>query len=474
MDFWPFDGQYLMITDPDVANQITVGSSLPKSPLVVDYLEKLLGHQNMVGLDGAGWKALRMMFNPGFASGHLMTLVPYIVDATVVFGDVLRGKARSGALFEMEEMTARLTVDVIGKVTLDVDLNSQRSEHRIVTAFRRQLGLMSVTTPAKQFRGLFALLIGPALLWYNGRKLGGYIGDALDQRYIKRSADEKSRGAGGERKKRTRYAVDLALDTYEKDYKSPESQKRSGAGIDPTFRRSAIDQFKTFIFAGHDTTSSTTAWIFYFLHRHPDIHAKVVEELDGVLGPTTSQPSAAEKIGADPYLISRLPYTTAVIKETLRIFPAASTIRYGSPSVTVTDPSDPGNRPYPTSGFHVWPIVHAIHRNEDYFPDPTSFVPERHLDNLVNPPFPDAKQHRDALRPFEKGPRNCIGQELAMMEIKVIVALTVREFDFEAVYSAREGKEGEGEMAIEGHRCYQVLKGSAKPKWGLPGVVRMR
>ncbi len=473
LDFWPFGGQFLYIVDPDIANQVTIASSLRKSPLVSNYLNKLLGNQNMVSLEGAAWKRVRSMFNPGFAGGHLMTLVPYIVDAAVVFGDVLREKAKTGEVFEMEEIATRLTVDIIGKVTLDVDLNSQRSEHRIVTAFRKQVAMMPVTTPGNPFSGLMATYFNAPRVWYNMRKLDSYIGEAVDQRYTKHSADKKPRSSE-EGKKRNRFAIDLALDTYEREFQ--DSSKKAGSsrngGMDPAFRSYAIDQIKTFIFAGHDTTSSTIAWTFYLLHLHPEVHAEVAKELDHVLGPKTSNP--ADKIRTDPHLINRLPYLIAVVKETMRIFPPASTVRYGDPAITITDPEEETPRQtYPTANFHVWPIAHAIHRNEAYFPNPTAFIPERHLDDShpssSNPP-PAAKQHKDALRPFERGPRNCIGQELAMIEVRVILALAVREFDFQAVYpELRDPRE-----VVEGHRCYQILKGSAKPKDGLPGRVEVR
>ncbi|ERF70131.1 hypothetical protein EPUS_00318 [Endocarpon pusillum Z07020] len=471
LDFWPLNDQFLYIADPDIANQITIGSSLRKSPMVPEYMNVLLGNQNMVCLEGAAWKRVRSMFNPGFAGGHLMTLVPYIVDAAVVFGDVLREKARASEVFEMEEIATWLTMDVIGKVTLDVDLNSQRSEHRIVTTFRKHVAMMPVTTPADPFIGLIAKYFNAPWLWYNGRKLDRYIGEALDQRYAKRSADQKSR-TSEDSKKKIRSVIDLALDTYEQEIQDSSKNHGSstGEGMDPAFRSHAVDQIKTLIFAGHDTTSSTIAWAFYLLHQHPDVHAKLVEELDHVLGPKTSNP--ADKIRADSYLINRLPYLTAVVKETLRLFPPASTVRYGDPTVTITDPDHEPSQTYPTANFHIWVVAHAIHRNETYFPNPTAFIPERHLDDNhpSSTPFPHAKQHKDALRPFEKGPRNCIGQELAMIEVRVILALTVREFDFEAVYpELRDPRE-----VIEGHRCYQVLKGSAKPKGGLPGRVTVR
>jgi cytochrome P450 len=123
VDLWPFGPKWLFITDPDIASRwVTTGQSLNKSPRVVDYLSKLLGHDNMVGLDGSAWKRLRAMFNPGFASGHLMTLLPYMVDMSVIFCEKLREKAKTGEIVEMEELAARLTIDIMGKIVLQVCL----------------------------------------------------------------------------------------------------------------------------------------------------------------------------------------------------------------------------------------------------------------------------------------------------------------------------------------------------------------
>lgn len=119
VDLWPFGPRWLFITDAEIVSQyVTSGQSLLKSPLFTHYLNKLLGDDNMVSLDGPQWKKVRAMFNPGFASGHLMTLLPYIVDASVVFREIMREKAKTGELFEMEEYATRLTIDIMGKVVL--------------------------------------------------------------------------------------------------------------------------------------------------------------------------------------------------------------------------------------------------------------------------------------------------------------------------------------------------------------------
>ena len=507
VDFWPLGPRSLFIADPELSSQyVTTTQSLPKSNLVNDYLHKLLGRNNMVSLEGEQWKTLRSMFNPGFASAHLMTLVPYIVDQSLVFCDILRECAECGALVEMEELATRLTVDIIGKVVLDSDFNAQRSENPIVNTFRRQVTLMP-PTGINPFRGLSPMR--NLNIFLNGRKLDRLIGEELDRKF---SASKTTTTEKASRKDRKRSVVDLALEAYNKTLTSSSStttDTTTPGTMDATFRQNSIDSIKTFIFAGHDTTSSTIACVFYLLHQHPTSHAKLVAELTSVFGNNEDQPkhtndstAIGEQIRANPYLVNKLEYTTAVIKETLRLYPPASTLRDLSNSTStstsssfihsITDP-DTG-AVYPMTGFTVWPIIHLIHRNEEFFPRPTEFIPERFLPDQT--PFPDcklfAKEGKDAWRPFEKGPRNCIGQELAMVETKVILAMTVGVFGFVAeIGGVKVGEERSCESVdeedivvrgrnvgtrgtVEGRRCYQVLKGSAKPVGGMPGRVYLR
>lgn len=72
----------------------------------------------MVTLESSSWKMLRTLFNPGFSAQNLMTVVPQIVDDVIVCTDVLREKAASGKIFQLEEVATRLTIDIIGRITL--------------------------------------------------------------------------------------------------------------------------------------------------------------------------------------------------------------------------------------------------------------------------------------------------------------------------------------------------------------------
>jgi cytochrome P450 len=196
--------------------------------------------------------------------------------------------------------------------------------------------------------------------------------------------------------------------------------------------------------------------IFYFLSSNPSAHRKACAELDAVFGPSLAATAAA--IRADPYILNRLPYNLAVMKEALRLFPPANTVRVGSPSVFITDPKS-GAR-FPTHDWVVWPDSYVIGRHDAYFPNPESFLPERWIpEESPYPPPPPG-----AFRAFERGPRNCIGSEFGTLEIKVVMALTLRDYAFVPGYAPDA-------LKVDGEPCYQMLFGSAKPKSSVPGTI---
>ncbi|KAF2424212.1 cytochrome P450 monooxygenase-like protein [Tothia fuscella] len=487
MDWRPFGPKWLHIADPELVSEyVTTGQSMPKSPVSSEYLNKFLGYNSMVTHERERWKSLRSIFNPGFSAGHIMTLTDYIVDASLVFVDILREKARTNEHIELEELTTRLTIDIIGKVALDSDFHSQKVLHPIVEAFRERVLMMPRAQDVFFWQGID--LLRPYKLWVNNRQLEKAIEQELDRK-IRLRVQTPTFST-----KRNRSVVDLALDAYQK-----EAGVSSISQIPRSLRVDIIDQIKTFIFAGHDTTSSTFCYIMYLLHLHPRSFAKVKDELDNFLPGNVT--CTSEKLRADPYVINSLEYTNAVVREALRLFPPASTLRSWDPAFPNKDAfivdRKTGIR-YPLGeGCTVWPASHLIHRNERFFPEPTKFVPERFIQSQT--PYPDSELFtpagKDAWRPFEKGPRNCIGQELAMVEIKIIIALTVRDFDFIAEYPGEkadvrffeegqtpenswdERKAADGKRVgdrIEGYRMYQTLKGAAKPTGGCPGRVQLR
>jgi len=287
----------------------------------------------------------------------------------------------------------------------------------------------------------------PIVEWNNGRIMNRYVGVELDKRYeIWRS--NKPTGA--------KSVMDIAIEAYMKERKTSEK-------LDPAFKKWAIVQIRLFLFAGHDSTAATIVYALHMLSKHPDTLSRIRSEHDDVFG--GSFDSAARVLHQHPEKINQIPYTTAVIKETLRLFPPASGMRGGLPGIYLHDRH--GHK-FPTENLNLWIIHGAIQRNPNYWPEPNSFLPERWLVEPGHPLYPP----KGGWRPFEHGPRNCVGQTLAMLDIKVTLAMVVREFDVKDQYDEWDRMyPSSGVKTVYGERAYQIPQGAAHPVHGFPCKV---
>ena len=125
----------------------------------------------------------------------------------------------------------------------------------------------------------------------------------------------------GPKLRKSKTIIDLALDKNLEEQAVPDSVRN----MDATFKKYAISQMKVFILAGHDTTSSTLCYIFYLLSINPGALEHVQAEHDKVFG--TDRNETQSVVTENPHFLNQLPYTVAVIKETMRLFPAASGTR---------------------------------------------------------------------------------------------------------------------------------------------------
>ncbi|KAL8902849.1 MAG: hypothetical protein Q9207_004338 [Kuettlingeria erythrocarpa] len=339
-------------------------------------------------------------------------------------------------------------MDIIGRVVMNAQLGSQVQSNPLVDGLRMQVKWCTFGVDINPFKRYNPLR--PIVHWYNSRRMNRYVTRVIDSRFAELSS---SQGHPGQANKSI---VDLVLTTYLSDNASSKLPV-----MDETFKRFTMNQIKLFLFSGHDTTSSTVCYIFYILATQPEVLAQVRAEHDSVFGPDTS--TTASLMKANPPLLNRLPYTIAVIKEVLRLYPAVSSTRIGERDFDVIDEA---GLHFPTQDFLVWDVVQGIHRDPAYWPRPDDFVPERWLAAPGDPLHP----LKGAYRPFSHGPRNCIGQELAMMEMKVIVALTARRFDVTLGYETLDRVDKRsGIREVYGERGYQVQR--AQPQGDLPCFV---
>ena len=168
------------------------------------------------------------------------------------------------------------------------------------------------------------------------------------------------------------------------------------------------DESITLFLAGHETTAITLSWTLWLLSQHPEIEARLAQELAALKG---APPQAAD--------LPRLRYTDWVVKESMRLYPPAYLI--GREPI---QPDTLGGYSIPAGAviyFSAW----ALHRNPRHFPEPDRFKPER-WDNELERRLP-----RFAYMPFGGGPRTCIGDRFALMEAVLLLAALVQRFRFE-------------------------------------------
>jgi cytochrome P450 len=284
-----------------------------------------------------------------------------------------------------------------------------------------------------------------------------YISSELDKRFAEYQSNENPAGS--------RSIIDLVLESYMSESPSSKNSKH----LDPTFKSWATTQIRLFLFAGHDSTSSTICYCFYLLSKHPDALSRIRSEHDSVFG--TDLSTVPTQLNSHPHLINALPYTLAVIKESLRLFPPASAFRGGLPGISLQHPTT-GTR-YPTEGMNIWVLHNALHRNPTYWKDPNSFIPERWLVGPQDPLYPV----KGGWRPFEFGARNCIGQALVMLDVRIVLAMTLRGLEVRDAYEEWDLKnpgKAHGVKTVNGERAYQVSAGGAHPADGFPCRVSVR
>jgi cytochrome P450 len=181
-----------------------------------------------------------------------------------------------------------------------------------------------------------------------------------------------------------------------------------------------------FIMAGNDYTSATLIYAYYLLSQYPDTLLKLRQEHNEVFGPYSD---AAAMLKQKPALLNQCQYTLAVIKETLRMFPLASTERSGRSGAFITDHQ--GNL-CPTENLMVIIVNRAVHMNPRAWVQPNTFIPERWLVGPKHELY--VNTNSGAFRPFGQGPRDCIGQTLVNNELQIILVLTARSFNITPAY----------------------------------------
>jgi cytochrome P450 len=171
--------------------------------------------------------------------------------------------------------------------------------------------------------------------------------------------------------------------------------------------RELRDEMMTLLIAGHETTASAMAWALYWVHRLPEVREKLLYELNSL---ENSQ---------DLMALARSPYLSAVCNETLRIYPVAMLTFprvVQEPVQLLNQPLDPGTI--------LIGCIYLLHQRPDLYPNPQQFRPERFLERQFSP---------YEFMPFGGGVRRCVGDAIALFEMKLVLSTVLQRYSLTLV-----------------------------------------
>ena len=360
-----------LLTEPAAARQALVEpSDVVTRSSRYRRIRVILGH-SLLTTDGADHHRRRRVIQPTFQPRHVREYVPSIVEAAAETDR----SWQPGAVVRMEQEMAALTLSAIGRAILGLD--GRKHAERIgeaVDSLQRAIALTLVPGSDRLFRSRLPVL----------RRLREAVAELTG------IATEAS---GSE----APFVAALREVSKDNDALSPNDVR---------------DELLTLLLAGHETTATTLTWAWWFLDRAPHVAERLRAEIADVIGDRT--PSYDD--------VDRLPFTTAVVSETLRLRPAAWVVER-----EVAAPVDlAGLRPPVGTILTISPWV--LHRDPASWRDPHAFLPQRWLNDDGR--YDDAApgQPRGAWLPFGAGSHVCVGASFAWTEAILVLAMLARRW----------------------------------------------
>ena len=353
-----------------------------KSAIQTESLAEYLGH-GLLTSDGSYWLQQRRLIQPGFHRKRLEGLVAIMAQVIDQFSEQFATKCKSGSVDIYQEMMA-LTFRVVFR--------------SLFSSSMLDLELEKISTNITEVQEFFIRQLRMPFMrpWF---QLSGQT------RQAKQKAAETNYvllDLIQERRSGTDNADDLLQMLLEARY------EENGAGMTD---QQVLEEAVVLFVAGHETTANAMAWIWYLLSQHPEVVSRLRAELDRTLGDKT--PDFTD--------LPQLTYTMQVIQESMRLYPPA----------WITDrialEEDEINGYYIPKGSMMVAFIHGIHHDPDIWEKPEQFIPERFSKERKK------ERHNLAYMPFGAGPRLCIGNNFALMEMQLILAKMLRQFDFEVL-----------------------------------------
>ena len=345
-------------------------------------LKMALGN-GLVTSEGEEWRRNRRLAQPAFYKAQLEGLYNAMTGVAERYCQQLGEKIEANEIIEISTEMMSVTADIVLKALFSSENPAAISEmYRIMVHSQEYIVERTIApykTPFSYINGKHRQF-KKDMKWFDGHLY----------RLI------------GERKKENKPGSDLLsmlLHSRYEDTGEPMS--------DQQLRDEAITLFA----AGHETSSNGLSWILYLLSQHPEVLKKLRAEVDEVVADRT--PAFGD--------LRKLAYTMQVINEGMRLYPPAFAIG----REPLADDEILGV--HVPKGSVVFLSICGVHRDPRHWERPDAFFPDHFSSEN------EKKRPRMAFMPFGAGPRMCIGNHFALMEMQLLLAMLVSRFDFELV-----------------------------------------
>jgi cytochrome P450 len=365
--------RYVVVADPEGIKHVLVTNhrNYTKSRNYQG-LKVVLG-EGLLTAEGEKWRKHRKLAQPAFHRERLEGFAKTMGACT----SELLARWEGGTKLDAHEQMMRLTFRVVGKTLLSTDLEGDAK------AIGDALGvaLHWANDYVESVVRIPPWVPTPKNVRFNRAK--GVIDDLV----LRILADRRTSGV------RHDDLLAMLMETKDED---------TGEGMNDAQLR---DELVTLVLAGHETTANTLSFALMLLAQHPEIQETLAEEVRAVLGDRT--PTLAD--------LQRLPYVTQVIEEALRLYPPAWCFEREA----LEDDVVCGYRI--PKGTIVGIPAFVTHRLPRLWKDPETFDPSRFVKGAP-------ERHKYAYVPFGGGPRVCIGNAFAMMEMQIVLAAIAQRF----------------------------------------------
>lgn len=371
----------LVTKDPDIIRHVLQKNhrNYIKTPMIFEKLRRFLGN-GLLTSEGPYWLQQRRLIQPGFHKQRLQGLVEImneVIEETEPKA-LLQGGQDQGV--DVYPMMMRLAFDIVTRSLFSTAVSAEKLDllsHSLSTI--QSFLVQQIRQP----------YLNP---WF---RLSGQLAKHLE---LGKAADEVLLGMIRNRRESGESHEDLLQMLLDARYED------TGEGMSD---QQLLEETNILITAGHETTANALSWMFYLLAKHPDKQALLRAELLDVLG------------DEDPTFMDlpKLSFTSQVIEESMRLYPPAwVTDRQAAINDSIKGHEVP-------KGTMVVLAIYALHHDPKFWNEPEIFQPERFA--------PENRKQMNSnysYLPFGGGPRLCIGNSFAMMEMQLVLAYYLRKY----------------------------------------------